>query len=98
MKLKDIDRVNHLIAELGTVKDLVSLTERADPADLKLYIEGPAEVSLEMSAGGEESTHYHGFSATAAFLARLKELALEELAARQRAIVDELASLGVEAE
>lgn len=98
MKLKDIDRVNHLIGELATVKELVSVTERSEPADLKLYIHGPNEVSIEMSAEGAESTHYRGFSATPAFLARLKTLALEEMATRQRAILDELAGLGVEAE
>ena len=32
MKLKDIDQVNHLIAELGGVKELIALAERADPA------------------------------------------------------------------
>ena len=98
MKLKDIDRVNHLIADLGAVKELISVTERSDPADLKLYIRGPGEVSIEMSAEGEESTHYRGFSATPAFLARFKALAIEEQAARQQAIFDALAGLGVEAE
>jgi len=98
MKLKDIDHVNHLIAELGAVKDLIHVTERSDPADLKLHIHGPSDVSIEMSAEGAESTHYRGFSATPAFLAHLKELAIEELAARQHAILAELAGLGVEAE
>ena len=98
MKLKDIDRVNHLIGELATVKELISVTERSEPSDLKLYIHGPNEVSIEMSAEGAESTHYRGFSATPAFLARLKALALEEMATRQQAILDELAGLAVEAE
>jgi hypothetical protein len=98
MKLKDIDRVNHLIAELGAVKELIRITEQSDPADLKLYIKGPGDTSIEMSAEGEESTHYRGFSATPGFLARLKELALAELVARHQAILDELARLGVEAE
>lgn len=97
MKLKDIDRVNHLIAELGAVKELVSLTERADSLDVKLFIKGAGETSIEMSSEGAESTHYRGFSATPAFLEELKRLALAELAARQTAIVGELAGLGVEA-
>ena len=94
----DIERVNHLIAELDAVKELVRLTERAEPADMKLSaINGPGDTSIEMSAEGAESTHYRGFSATPAFLARLRQLALEELAARQQAIIDDLAKLGVEA-
>jgi hypothetical protein len=98
MKLKDIDRVNHLIAELGAVKELIALAEHADPADVKLFIQGPGDASIEMSAEGAESTHYRGFSATPAFLDQLKRLALEEIAARQKAIVGELAGFGVEAD
>jgi len=98
MKLKDIDRVNHLIAELGAVKELVALADRAAPSDLKLFIQGPGEASIEMSAEGAESTHYRGFSATPAFLDELKRLALQEIAARRQAIVGELAALGVEAD
>ncbi len=44
------------------------------------------------------STHYRGFSATPDFLTQLKRLALEEIAARQKAIIGELAGLGVEAD
>lgn len=98
MKLKDIDRVNHLIAELGAVKELIALAERADPGDVKLFIQGPGDASIEMSAEGAEFTHYRGFSAMPAFLNQLKRLALEEIAARRNAIVGELAGLGVEAE
>ncbi len=98
MKLKDIDRVNHLIAELGGVKELLALAERADPGDVKLFIQGPGDASIEMSAEGVESTHYRGFSATPAFLDQLKHLALGEIAARRKAIVGELAGLGVEAD
>ncbi len=98
MKLKDIDRVNHLIAELGAVKELVALAERADAGDLKLFIQGPGDASIEMSAEGAESTHYRGFTATPAFLDQLKRLALEEIGARRKAIVSELAGLGVEAD
>jgi len=96
MKLKDIDRVNHLIAELDSVKELINLTEQADPAELRLYIKGPGEASIEMSAEGAESTHYRGFSVRPAFLGQLKQLALAELEARRQAIVVELAKLGVE--
>lgn len=98
MKLTDIDRVNHLIAELGSVKELIALAGRAEPGDLKLFIQGPGDASIEMSAEGVESTHYRGFSATPAFLDQLKRLALEEIAARQKAIIGELAALGVEAD
>jgi hypothetical protein len=98
MKLKDIDQVNHLIAELSGVKELVALAERADPADVKLFIQGPGDASIEMSADGSESTHYRGFSATPAFLDQLKRLALQEIAARRQAIIGELAALGVEAD
>jgi hypothetical protein len=98
MKLQDIDRVNHLIAELKGVKDLVGLAERAEPGDLKLFIQGPGDASIEMSAEGVESTHYRGFSATPAFLDNLKRMALEEIATRRNAIIDELAGLGVEAD
>jgi hypothetical protein len=98
MKLKDIDRVNHLIAELGAVKELITLAGHADPADVKLFIKGPGDASIEMSAEGAESTHYRGFTATLGFLSELKRLALEEITARQRTIIGELAKLGVEAE
>ena len=98
MKLTDIDRVNHLIAELGAVKELTSLAERADAGDLKLFIQGPGQASIEMSAEGAESTHYRGFSATPAFLELLKRQALEEIGARRKSIIGELAGLGVEAD
>ena len=98
MKLKDIDQVNHLIGELDAVKDLVGIAQNAEPGDLMLFIKGPGDSSIEMSAEGAASTRYRGFSATPDFLARLKQLALEELAARRRAIIAELAALGVEAD
>jgi hypothetical protein len=98
MKLKDIERVNHLIAELSGVKELIVLAEHADPADVKLFIQGPGDASIEMSAEGVESTHYRGFSATPVFLDQLKRLALEEIAARRQAIIGELGGLGVEAD
>ena len=98
MKLKDIDQVNHLIGELDAVKGLIDTARQADAGDLTLFIKGPGDASIEMSAEGAASTRYRGFSATADFLARLKQLALEELAARRRAIITELAALGVEAD
>ncbi|HUB10977.1 MAG TPA: hypothetical protein VMB34_03395 [Acetobacteraceae bacterium] len=98
MKLTDIDRVNHLITELGTVKELNGLVGRADPADLRLFIAAPGDASLEMSAEGAESPHHRGFAATPGFLAELKQRALAEITARRHAIISELAALGVDAE
>ena len=96
MKLKDIQQVNHLIEELGSVQELVSAAEHADPADLILYIKGPGDASIEMSSEGAASTHYRGFSAKIEFLAELKRMALTELDARRKSIMAELARLGVE--
>ena len=96
MKLNDIDRVNHLVADLNGVKELIEHTEKADPTDLELFIKLPGDASIRMSSEGASSTHYAGFSASLEFLERLKRLALEELDAKRRGIVSELKSLGVE--
>jgi len=96
MKIADIDRVNHLIAELDVVKDLVTHTEKADPADLELFIKLPGDASIRMSSEGSASAHYAGFSASAKFLDRLKRLAIEELDTKRKSIVSELSKLGVE--
>jgi hypothetical protein len=53
---------------------------------------------MRLSSEGSASTHYQGFSASPEFLRRLQQLAVEELNARRRSIIGELASLGVEAE
>jgi hypothetical protein len=96
MKIKDIDRVNHLIAELNGMKELISHAERAEPTDYEVFIKLSGDASIRMSSEGAASTHYAGFSASADFLGRLQRLAIDELNARRRAIVDELAQLGVE--
>jgi len=96
MKIKDVEHINRLLAELKTLKDLISHAERADPGDFELFVELPGDASIKMSAEGSSSTHYEGFSTSKGFLERLKALALEELRERQQAIEQELAGLGVE--
>jgi hypothetical protein len=98
MKIQDIDKVNHLIGELHGMKELIAHAERAEPADCELFIKLPGDSSIRLSNEGAASTHYQGFSASADFLRRLQRLAIEELDARRRGIIDELAALGVEAE
>jgi hypothetical protein len=80
------------------VRELITTTTAADAADLMLFIKGPGDASIEMSSEGAASTRYRGFSATTGFLEQLKLLAIEELGRRRKAIVAELAGLGVEAE
>lgn len=96
MKLNDIDRVNHLIAELNVVKDLIAHTGKADAGDFEMFIKLPGDASIRMSSEGSASAHYAGFSASPDFLARLKRLAIEELEAKRKTIVADLKSLGVE--
>ena len=98
MKIEDIDKVNHLIAELNAMKELIGHAERADPADCELFIKLPGDASIRMSSGGAASTHYEGFSASPDFLHKLQRLAVEELDARRRGIIADLAALGVEAD
>jgi hypothetical protein len=98
MKIQDIDTVNHLIGELNGMKELISHAERAEPGDCELFIKLAGDASIRLSSEGAASTHYQGFSASAEFLRRLQQLAVEELNARRRRIIDELAALGVEAE
>lgn len=98
MKIQDIDRVNHLIAELNGMKELIGHAERAEPGDYEVFIKFSGDASIRMSSEGAASTHYSGFSASPEFLGRLQRLSIEELNARRRSIVAELASLGVEAE
>jgi hypothetical protein len=97
MKIQDIDKVNHLIGELNGMKELIAHAERADPADCELFIKLPGDSSIRLSSEGAASTHYQGFSASAEFLRGLQRLAVEELDARRRRIIEELAALGVEA-
>ena len=98
MKIEDIDKVNHLIAELNGMKELIGHAERADPADCELFIKLPGDASIRMSSGGAASTHYEGFSASPDFLHKLQRLAVEELDARRRGNIADLAALGVEAD
>jgi hypothetical protein len=98
MKIQDIDKVNHLIAELNGMKELIGHAEHADPADCELFIKLPGDSSIRLSSEGAASTHYQGFSASPEFLRRLQRLAIEELDARRARIIAELAALGVEAE
>jgi hypothetical protein len=98
MKLRDIDKVNHLIGELSGMNTLIAHTHNADTADCELFIKLPGDTSIRMSSEGAASTHYQGFSASQDFLRRLQQLAVEELNKRKQAIVAELAALGVDAE
>jgi hypothetical protein len=96
MKIGDIERVNHLVAELEGVKELIAHTEKADAAEFELFIKLPGDSSIRMSSEGAASAHYAGFTTSAEFLARLKRLAIEELNAKRKGITSELATLGVE--
>jgi hypothetical protein len=55
-------------------------------------------VTRRYGCEGAASTHYQGFSVSPDFLRRLHRLAVEELDARRRSIIAELAALGVDAE
>jgi hypothetical protein len=78
MKVSDIDKVNHLIAELNGVKELVTHAERAEPVDFELFIKLPADASIRMSSEGAASAHYSGFVASPEFLASLQRVAIED--------------------
>jgi hypothetical protein len=98
MKIQDIDRVNHLVGELNGIKELIGHAERAEPADFEAFIKLPGDSSIRLSIEGAASTHYSGFSASPEFLGRLQRLSIDELDAKRRGIVAELAELGVEAD
>jgi hypothetical protein len=98
MKIQDIEKVNHLIAELNGMKELIEHARNAEPADFEAFIKLPGDASIRLSVEGAASTHYRGFSASPGFLKRLQHLALEELDERRRALLAELAQLGVEAD
>jgi|SRR5579862_430283 hypothetical protein len=98
MKIQDIDRVNHLIAELNGMKELIAHASRAEPADYEVFIKLPGDASIRMSNEGAASSHYTGFSASTDFLGQLQHLAIQEIDARRRGIIAELAQLGVEAD
>jgi len=96
MKIKDVEQINHLLAELKAIQELITHAEHAEPADFELFVELPGDSSIKMSAEGSSSTHYEGFSTSRTFLDRLKALALDELRDRQKGIEQELAGLGVD--
>ncbi len=96
MKLEDIDKVNHLIAELGEINGQMRTAETAATAAYQLFIEAPGDGSLRMSAEGESTTHSRGTAVTEAFLGKLKELAVMELRARRKLVMGDLAALGVD--
>ena len=98
MKIQDIERVNHLVAELSGLKELIGHAEHAEPADYELFIKLPGDASIRLSSEGAASSHYAGFSASPEFLVRLQHLAIEELETKRRGIIAELATLGVEAD
>ena len=84
MKIQDIDKVNHLIGELNSMKALIAHAENADPTECELFIKLPGDLSIRLSSEGAASTHYQGFSASSDFLRRLHRSAVEELEARRR--------------
>jgi hypothetical protein len=85
-----------LLKALGVVQELIARTERAEADDFELMIERGGDGSIKLSLEGADSTHYQGYAVSDGFLAKLKALALEELAARRRAIEADLKAMGVE--
>ena len=98
MKLQDLDRVNHLVAELADIKSLIDMAERAEPMAFQLFIEAPGDASLRMSMEGASTTHSRGIDASAGFLNSVKRLAVEELLAHKDRVLVELTGLGVDPE
>lgn len=96
MKLSDIDKVNHLISELGEVDSLLRTAEQAEPEVYQLFVEAPGDASLKLSAEGESTIHSRGIAVSAAFLAGLKASALAELRARRGVVLAALTALGVD--
>ena len=79
------------------MKELIGHAERADPGDCELFIKLPGDASIRMSSEGAASTHYEGFSLRRISCTSCSRLAVDELDARRRGIIAELAALGVEA-
>lgn len=96
MKLADIDKVNHLIADLGDINGLIGTAEAAEPATFQLLIEAPGDASFKMSAEGASTSHSRGTGVSADFLISLKQLAVAELRARREVVLRGLAELGVD--
>jgi len=97
MKLTDIDQVNHLVSELDDMKRLIEVATRADVSAYQVFVEAPGDASLKMSQEGPSTSHAQGVGVSEGFLQRLKQLALEELQAKQSKILAELEALGVDA-
>jgi hypothetical protein len=98
MKLTDIDRVNHLIGELSDIKALIAMAERAEAGAYQLLIESGGEGGMKLSAEGTSTSHSRGIDVAPAFLASLKNLALDELQGKRQRVLADLAALGVETE
>jgi hypothetical protein len=96
MKLTDIDKVNHLIADLSDINGLITTAEAAEPDVYQLLIEAPGDASFKMSAEGASTSHSRGTGVSGGFLASLKELAVAELKARREIVLKGLATLGVD--
>jgi hypothetical protein len=96
MKLADIDKVTHLIADLGEINSLIATAEAAEPATFQLLIEAPGDASFKMSAEGASTSHSRGTGVSAGFLASLKKLAVAELRARREVVLKDLTALGVD--
>lgn len=96
MKLSDIEKVNHLIADLGEIESLIATAEAADPSMFQLVIEAPGDASFKMSAEGASTSHSRGTGVSDKFLASLKELAKAELRSRRDVVLKSLTALGVD--
>jgi hypothetical protein len=96
MKLTDIDKVNHLIADLGEINSLITTADTAEPAKYQMLIEAPGDASFKMSAEGASTSHSRGTGVSDGFLASLKKLAVAELRARREVVLHDLTALGVD--
>jgi hypothetical protein len=96
MKLTDIDRVNHLVANLAEINGLIATAESAESAMFQLMIEAPGDASFKMSAEGASTAHSRGTDVSGGFLGNLKKLAVAELRAKRDGVLKELSALGVE--
>lgn len=97
MKLTDIDRVNHLVAELADINALIETAEHAENTAFQVFIEAPGDAGLRMSSEGASTTHARGIDVSESFLGKVKQLAIAELQSRRKGILAELTALGVDA-
>ena len=98
MKLKDIDRVNRLVSDLGDVKSLIETAEHVERDAYQVLVEAPANATIKMSRTGPSTSHSRGVAVSEDFLGRLKQLAVEELRSTRARILTDLRALGVETE